>query len=194
MNTIALINQNNLSQVTDLSGYSSYIQVNRVESYLNDKDSMDRFIPVWGYYIELRCSGETFTSGQTENLTSLNAIFFETEEEYAAYMYEHYDNMIVEDTTLEINLTQDNLTAMGRRLLFEKILIDNINKKVKVDYFRQTLSPNNSVIISEPRFYEISGERFHHWVNLTPNRTLGETILKGVEDKLKDDYRSDLPQ
>lgn len=194
MNTIALINQNDLSQVTDLSGYTSYIQVNRVESYLPNKDSMDRFIPIWGHYIELRCSGETFTSGQNENLTSLNANFFETEQAYMAFIYEHYENMIVQDTTLEIPLTEDSVTAMGRRLLFEKILIDNVVKKVKVDYFRQTLSPNNSVIISEPRFYEISGERFYHWVNLTPNRTLGETILKGVEDKIKEDYQSDLPQ
>jgi hypothetical protein len=193
MNTIALINQNDLSQVIALTGYSSYIQVNRVESYLQEKDSLDRFIPIWGYYIELRCEGESFTSEQIDNLTSLNAIFFETEQAYMAFIYQNYDNMILEDTTLEIPLTDDASTAMKRRLFFHKILIDNIDKKVMVDYFRQILSPNDSVIISEPRYYEISGERFYHWVNMTPNRTLGETILKGVEDKLKDDFRNELP-
>ena len=193
MNTIALINQNDLSQVIGLTGYSSYIQVNRIESYLQEKDSLDRFIPIWRYYIELRCEGETFTSEQVDNLTSLNATFFETEQQYRAFIYQNYANMILEDTTLEIPLTDDVSTAMKRRLLFHKILIDNIDKRVLVDYFKQTLSPNDSVIISEPRFYEISGERFYHWVNLTPNRTLGETILKGVEDKLKEDYKNDLP-
>jgi hypothetical protein len=195
---IGIIPQANLNDL--VLQYDTILQVCRVVSYEFKQDSKGRQIPIHQYYIRLEMDSGELSSEQVAEITSFGGVVFVSDEnqtafeKYYGYINEHIGAMFVTDTNLYITLNNDSSTQMPQRLKLIETRIDNVSQTLTVYYHREQLSPNGTPVIVQPMYYSIQGERYVYWVNQMSSRTLAETFLDAIEEKLREDHASELPE